>query len=513
MAQAHTQPPGSRHSITGRTVRFWLKTSLTAILPSILYKPPVTMSSGEAAAVQQAARESGPAASASEGLPLASQPGVEAAVAPSVEIGPAPAAHELGPVATVLGSGTFGSAAAAHRTAPMEVEPPGRVETRMPTPPPTPLTPLTAEMQEVIQLWTDAQVPDPMMRYLGLTCGLDSVSTFLDYVARKDSDAEWRDIVQDAFPVTPEFTAEQRRLYVAKVRGAYRVALEMEGQQAANKTARAKDAAETDLEKAMSAEDVAKLKKAWDNLHTWSPTLYMKPHPPLRNRVWREFRGWTMTLHHVEKAVTIQDTKQPQETERTPIGGEGSGLYHESAKPAKRVIRTTLEYVAALRLLTGTYAFCGAHAVPSKVSPGHMTLMMTWEAALGYADTVTEKVIKVNLPEHAKLQWLRARDEQTRADMAQMVCEEWPAHEALDKAMEKQAHYWRMLDNLVAAPPPPELRADDARPQKRRYEEAPWSGHKGGTARAGAVAGKGKITIATSRPTRPSSSSVSTATV
>ena len=116
----------------------------------------------------------------------------------------------------------------------MEVEPP------RPIAQPAPMQPLTPEMQEVIQLWTAAQVPDPLMRYLGLTCGLDSVSTFLDYVARKDSDNEWCEIVQDAFPVTADFTAEMRRLYVAKVRGAYRVALEMEGQQAENKTSEPK---------------------------------------------------------------------------------------------------------------------------------------------------------------------------------------------------------------------------------------------------------------------------------
>ena len=151
--------------------------------------------------------------------------------------------------------------------------------------------------------------------------------------------------------------------------------------------------------------------------------------------------------------------------------------------------------------MTGTYAFCGSHPVPSKLVPGTMALMMPWETALGYADNVTEKLIKIEIPEASKLQWVRARDEQTRADMAQLVCEEWPAHEALQKAMDQQAHYWRMLDNLVAAPPPPELRSDDTRPPKRRYEEAPWSGNKGATARARAMA-NGRRAIVTSRRLR-----------
>ena len=102
--------------------------------------------------------------------------------------------------------------------------------------------------------------------------------------------------------------------------------------------------------------------------------------------------------------------------------------------------------------------------------------MMPWVVALGYADWVHEKCIKVDIPEGAKLSWMRARDEQTRADMAQLVCEEWPAGEALEKAKEQQAHYWRMKDDLVAVPPPPELRPDQVRPPKRQFESDAWQG-------------------------------------
>ena len=47
---------------------------------------------------------------------------------------------------------------------------------------------------------------------------------------------------------------------------------------------------------------------------------------------------------------------------------------------------------------------------------------------------------------------MRTRDETTRAEMLQMVKDCWPAGEALAEAMEKEAHFWRMLDESVAAP-------------------------------------------------------------
>ena len=102
-------------------------------------------------------------------------------------------------------------------------------------------------------------------------------------------------------------------------------------------------------------------------------------------------------------------------------------------------------------------------------------------------------MIKVDLPEAAKLSWMRARDEQTRADMITLINEEWPACEALEKAKDQQAHYWRMEDRTVAAPPPPELRQEDVRPPKRRFDsEWPPAGNKGQKGGNGKGKGSGK---------------------
>ena len=122
-----------------------------------------------------------------------------------------------------------------------------------------------------------------------------------------------------------------------------------------------------------------------------------------------------MTLHHVERAVTLQDTKRPTENLKVALGGEGAQqLYWETARPMKRVIRTTLEYIAALRLLTGTYAYCGTHIVESKLKAGQPTVFFDWEVALNYCDELTELAIKLEAPEHSKVPWARARDEKGR---------------------------------------------------------------------------------------------------
>ena len=133
------------------------------------------------------------------------------------------------------------------------------MEISPPTPQPTVV--LTPEMQELIDIWTEAGVPDPLMKYLGLTCSIVDVKTFLDYIIRKDMEAEWKEIVDDTFPVSADFPRERQRLYVSKLRGSYRVALELEDQVAEKKAKKTKEEEETDMEKPLSSEGVRVLKK------------------------------------------------------------------------------------------------------------------------------------------------------------------------------------------------------------------------------------------------------------
>ena len=138
---------------------------------------------------------------------------------------------------------------------------------------------MTPDLQQLIDIWTEANVPDDLQRYLGLTCSITSIKNFLDYVVREDFQTEWKDIVMSVFPVTTEFTMEAQRMYVSKLRGSYRIALEMEDQIAEKKSKKEKDKDETDMEKPLSKDDVKELKKSWRAVHDWDPSKYMIAHP------------------------------------------------------------------------------------------------------------------------------------------------------------------------------------------------------------------------------------------
>ena len=158
-----------------------------------------------------------------------------------------------------------------------------------------------------------------------------------------------------------------------------------------------------------------------------------------------------MTNHTVEEAISSLQAKRPIEPDRVPVGPAGceSVLIYERERPQTRTINTVLEYIAALRLLVGVYAFCGTDMVSSKVAPGSMVEFFGWEIALGYADNALHKVLEVAIAESQKLGWLRRRDERTRAKMAHHINEGMPGGEALQLAWNENLYFWDMEDRAM----------------------------------------------------------------
>ena len=303
----------------------------------------------------------------------------------------------------------------------------------------------------LMEIFAKAGAPDALRDYFISDCQLISLDLFLDYVVRQTLEQEIKDTVVEKFKVNEGFTIEQQRLFVSKARGAYRIALQMHQSLQKRSEQHAADQLEADIEKNLDPETIAQLKKSWSDLHPWQPVKSMRAAPALRNRVFREFRNYSVTLHTVEKAITVGDAKRHRDTTKTPLGNGEDAPFLETKKPITRRISTTLEYFSALRLLTGVYSYCGTHEVPSKVTKG-MVIFFPWEIGLSYADDCMHNTIKIDMPETDKLQWLRSRDEATRGEMVGLISEGWPAGEALTKAFEMMAHYWRMEDGARAAP-------------------------------------------------------------
>ena len=207
----------------------------------------------------------------------------------------------------------------------------------------------------------------------------------LDMVVCGACEAELRDLVVAKFPLSEAFSADQQRLYVTKARGAYRVAIENEQEIKEMEVEQKKNIAapEGDLECELDQTTRANVKDAWDAAHPWTPDKSMKAAPAFRNRTFREFHHRCMSLHMAEKALTVEDVKRPQERKRLSWAStEDADVYMEYQKQVKRTVDTPMAYVAAVRLITGTYSFTGTHKVQSKVDPTKEVLFFPWGVSI-----------------------------------------------------------------------------------------------------------------------------------
>ena len=124
-----------------------------------------------------------------------------------------------------------------------------------------------------------------------------------------------------------------------------------------------------DLERPLDASTLNDLETRWAEPAARPKFIHqLRPAPPFRNRIFREIRTATNKLVHVEKVRSMDEHRVQPDPVEVSIGGtqvDGTRLLLETSRRATRQIKTCLEYYSSLRLLMGTYAYCGSHMVPA----------------------------------------------------------------------------------------------------------------------------------------------------
>ena len=322
--------------------------------------------------------------------------------------------------------------------------------------------------QGLDQILTQADVQQPLKDYLVNVCKIKTATDLLGYFAAGSFEAEIETIVKARFPVTEStetvtgFPMEEQRLYVARARASFRLALQVQERVVADNAKPKDDGGNPDLERPLDNHTIAELEKTWKDLGNPKFINELRPAPAFRNRVFREIKANANKLIPVEKAKSQDDDKYKSEPADVPVGGtmpDGSRLVLETTRRANRVVSTPLEYIAALRLIVGCYAYCGSHMVQSSgealLQGGSRNVRyFSWQALLKYCDEVM--IYAVGAPVHSeaeRLSWTRRRDEMIRTEMAALMNEGISGDESLGTAMSKFHHMWVMQDRSVAAPP------------------------------------------------------------
>ena len=322
---------------------------------------------------------------------------------------------------------------------------------------------VTGADQGLNEIFKKTEMQQPLALYFQESCGIKTSSDFLKYVPAASYETELAEIVKGAFLVKEDFKVETQRLYVARARAAFQLALEVSNKLTAiNAKPKTEDTEQGDLERPLDADALVAMEARWAAPTPRPKSVHhLRPSPPFRNRIYRELQKKSNRFVPVEKARSLEDHRVQSDPVEVALGGsQGSGpkIILGASAPSRKAVSTLLEYLTALRLIMMTYSYCGSHVVNAsgeqllKAEAPRRVAFFSLERVLQYVDDVTAAVISINIPENEKLAWVRRRDEQVRTEMVAMMNDNHNGDEALQTSWAKFAHLWVMRDWTAAAP-------------------------------------------------------------
>ena len=358
---------------------------------------------------------------------------------------------------------------------------------------------VTAPDQGLKQILEMAQCQPDLCKYVTTNCEMGTVKDLLGYFAEATFEVEIKELVTGRFkvaeaaaaadgqPAVQEFKVETQRLYISRLRAAYKLAADTDKRIRADaaKPPTPRDEDIPDLERPLDPASVERLETEWNTMHHMKLINFMKPAPQFRNKLFRELHMKTARLVPVEKVRSLEDNRLASEPEKLDIGavtGEGSKLVLETTRKSTRRIADCLEYLTALRILMQTYAYCGSHKVTASEDSNKQVIFFPLETAIGYVDEVTAATLSMHtLTELERLIWLRRRDEQVRGEMVALVNDGFSGGEALTTSWKKLAHIWVIRDGASSSDGQDGGRRGQVR---QRQEDKGKGGGKGGKAKA-----------------------------
>ena len=290
------------------------------------------------------------------------------------------------------------------------------------------------------QCLSDARVPQELIDYAVGTLGLQSVDDFVNLVTQAGYENELNTVL-----VEPCAAARGNALALSRVRAAWRAA------RAQVLKAEVKKIQGEPLEP--STQD--SLLQQWRKKYALELTVHLQPSDSLLGRLYREHIRGAPTLIPVAKIRSLAFCNRAHSQERR-VNLSGQVSIQVDREFGDMPIKSIFAYYQGLRTLANSLSIVGSNLVGSKAKPGEKCVAAPLHVNLTYADNA----LKCTADQNASVEWMRARDEATRARAVELQREGWPQGEALQSAWQSQEIYW-----VVASPPPP-------RPVTRPLENA-----------------------------------------
>ena len=298
------------------------------------------------------------------------------------------------------------------------------------------------------QLCTIAKV-HPMHKKALEDIGIEALVDFVNLYSTNDTDSEYyKKRLGEVYEDSRVKDSPDRRIQLSRLITAYEWAVlvkkESESKPNAVKSSEPviTHAESMDWELPLLVEEQKEMTEDWKKYGGFTISHRLYPAERLKNRMFREFRKWCMSVTVVSNMKTQALDNAPLIKHQTAIGPDVSIV---QTSQRGYIPRDVVGYYWGLRVLMGAWGQAGNYLVDSVLKPGTKVKMMPLSEALDYADRFLQVVLSSSIPEEEQLAWGEQKDRLTRSIMASLVREDggkYPASEALVLALARTATDW-----------------------------------------------------------------------
>ena len=284
-----------------------------------------------------------------------------------------------------------------------------------------------------------ARVKPELITYMKDVLKMETLQDFFFYVAKDAWEAELDSKVVKLAVDSSIITEAMKPIQLARVRMAWQSAAKLQ------------DTAEAVASTAVSSSEDPLPETARQMLdQRWKkryPEFSLDPAlmgaSAIIHRLYREWiQGQPSSVVDLQKMRTSLAERFQGDKLQIALGDATLTLTDYATTTSRMQFRSMAHFYLMHRTLTNCWAYVGTAEVESKNAPGTQVLLMSYQQALGYSDTVLRK--SVDVPESAQLAWVVRNDWLTRSRMTAHMIQGWPPCEALVRALAETVE-WAMV--------------------------------------------------------------------
>ncbi|CAE7280076.1 unnamed protein product, partial [Symbiodinium sp. CCMP2456] len=257
-----------------------------------------------------------------------------------------------------------------------------------------------------------ARVKPELVTHMKDVLKMESLQDFFFYVSKEAWEAELDSKVVKLAVEASIITEGMKPIQLARVRMAWQSAAKLQDSASALASSAASSSEDPLPETARQM-----LEERWKKRY---PEFSLDPAimgaSAIIHRLYREWiQGQPSSVVDLQKMRTALAERFQGDKLQIALGDATLTLADYTTSTSRLHFRSMAHFYLMHRTLTNCWAYVGTAEVESKNSPGSQVLLMSYQQALGYSDTILRK--SVDVPESAQLAWVVRNDWLTRSRM------------------------------------------------------------------------------------------------